>query len=70
MPIATADREAGAGDEATAGGMLWVVSARDGAKVAELPLDSAPAWDGLAAAGRRLYVATVDGHLVCFAGKP
>ena len=34
----------------------------------ELRLDSSPVWDGLAAAGERLYLAAVDGHVVCLSG--
>ncbi len=51
------------------GAKLWVVSAADGEKLAEYPLDSLPAFDGLIAAASRLYLATADGKLLCFA-KP
>jgi len=36
--------------EGRMGGVLLVVSAEDGQKLAEYPLDSPPAWDSMAAA--------------------
>ena len=47
------------------GGALWVLSARDGKKQAEVALASPPVFDGMAAAGGRLYVTTLDGKMVC-----
>ncbi len=49
----------------TSGGVLWAVSAADGAKRAELALDSPPVWDGLAVADGRIYFSTLDGKVVC-----
>ena len=49
------------------GGTLWAVSPENGEKKAELKLDSPPAWDAMAAAHGRLYLATMDGKLICFA---
>jgi len=49
----------------TKGALLWAVSAADGAKLAAYELDSSPVWDGLIAAGGRLYWATEDGKIVC-----
>ncbi len=51
------------------GGRLWAVSAADGKKLAEYSLDAAPTFDGMAAAGGRLYMSTADGHVGCFAGE-
>ncbi|GAF71007.1 unnamed protein product, partial [marine sediment metagenome] len=51
------------------GALLWVVSTKDGGKLAEMKLAVPPVWDGMAAAGGRLYLATVDGKVVCLAGK-
>ena len=48
------------------GGILWVVDAASGKKLAEVKLKSLPAWDGLAAANGRLYLSTVDGKVICF----
>ena len=47
------------------GARLWAISARDGKKLAEAPLDSPPVFDGMAAAGGRLFIATMDGRLLC-----
>ncbi len=51
------------------GGTLWAVSAADGKKLSELRLDTIPVFDGLIAAGGKLYMTTVDGRLVCLSGK-
>ena len=51
------------------GGVLWAASAVDGAKLAEYKLDSAPAWDGMAAAGGRIYVSLKNGQILCLGGK-
>ncbi|MEE3054928.1 MAG: PQQ-binding-like beta-propeller repeat protein [Planctomycetota bacterium] len=48
------------------GGILWVVDATSGKKLAELKLKSLPAWDGLAAANGRLFLSTADGKIICF----
>ena len=47
------------------GAELWAVSAKDGAKLAELKLKSVPVFDGLAAANGRLYLSTTTGTVVC-----
>ncbi|GAG19983.1 unnamed protein product, partial [marine sediment metagenome] len=49
--------------------VLWAVSPADGKKLAEYRLDSEPVFDGLIAAGGRLYLSTVDGKVLCFAGQ-
>ena len=46
-------------------GSLWALSARDGKKLAEWTLDACPVFDGLAAAGGRLFVSQVNGRVVC-----
>jgi hypothetical protein len=50
------------------GAMLLAVSTNDGNKLAQYNLDSPPVFDGMAAAGGRLYMATVDGRVLCFSG--
>ena len=55
--------------EGRKGGRLWVVSTADGKRLAEHKLGSMPVFDGMVAAGGRLYVATVDGHLICMGAK-
>jgi hypothetical protein len=58
-----------AGLEGRRGASLWAVSAADGRKLAEYPLDGVPVFDGMAAAGKRLYVSTTDGNVQCFSGR-
>jgi len=53
--------------EGRAGGVLWAIATDTGRKMAEYSLDAPPVWDGLAAAAGRLYVATADGKVICFA---
>ena len=48
------------------GALLWAVSAADGKTLSEAKLACPPVFDGMAAAGGRLYVATVDGRVLCF----
>ncbi|HOX07060.1 MAG TPA: PQQ-binding-like beta-propeller repeat protein [Planctomycetota bacterium] len=48
---------------------LRIISAADGKDVQKLPLESAPAIDGLSAVGGRLIVTTADGQVVCFGGQ-
>ncbi|NQT36310.1 MAG: PQQ-binding-like beta-propeller repeat protein, partial [Planctomycetes bacterium] len=57
-----------AAPEGRKGGLLWTVSAEDGAKLSEQRLDSPPVFDGMAAAGGKLYMATKDGKIHCFGG--
>jgi outer membrane protein assembly factor BamB len=52
--------------EGKKGGLLRVVSASDGEKLTEYKLESVPVWDGMAAANGRLYMATIDGKVLCF----
>lgn len=58
-----------AGFEGRTGAVLRVVSTADGSTLAEHRLDAPPVWDGLAAAGGRLYVSCLDGTIVCL-GSP
>ncbi len=55
--------------EGRKGGLLWVFDAADGKKIAEHKLDSPPVFDGLIAAGGRLYISCKDGTMVCLAGN-
>jgi outer membrane protein assembly factor BamB len=50
------------------GAVLQVFSAADGSPVGSRQLDSPPAFDGLSAAGGRLYLVTGDGKLLCLGG--
>ncbi len=56
--------------EGAQGSLLWAVSAADGSKLAELTLPGLPVFDGLIAAGGKLYLTTTDGQVLCFGGKP
>jgi outer membrane protein assembly factor BamB len=55
--------------EGRAGGVLWVLGAGDGKKLAEYPLDAAPVWDGVAVANNRIFVSTLDGRVICLGEK-
>jgi len=47
------------------GGRFWVVSAAEGKPLARYSLPSPPVFDGLIAADGRLFMATLDGALLC-----
>ncbi|GAG28449.1 unnamed protein product, partial [marine sediment metagenome] len=51
------------------GGELWAFSTADGTKLHSLKLESVPVFDGMAAAGGRLYLTTKDGKILCFGKK-
>jgi len=55
--------------ENRSGALLLAVSTADGKKLAEHKLDSAPTWDGMAAAAGRLYLSTMDGKVLCLGGR-
>lgn len=52
--------------EGQKGAILRAVSAEDGTTIHEFELPSPPAWDGMAAAGGKIFVATVDGKVICW----
>ncbi len=51
------------------GALFRVVSTSDGSKLAEFEMDEVPVFDGLIAAGDRLYMSTMDGTLICLGEK-
>jgi hypothetical protein len=51
--------------EGKKGVMIRAVSVEDGATLGEYPLTSLPVWDGLVAAGSRLYLSALDGSVIC-----
>jgi hypothetical protein len=55
--------------EARKGARVVAVSAKDGKKLSETPLDCPPVFDGMIAARGRLFASLRDGTLVCLAGK-
>lgn len=68
-PVAFPEDDLAEGYEGRLGGILWAVSASTGEKLADDKLDAAPAWDSIAVAQGRLYIATQDGNLHCFAER-
>jgi len=52
--------------EGRRGASLQVFSAKDGSLLGSHALKSPPAFDGMSAAGGRLYLATQDGKVICF----
>jgi outer membrane protein assembly factor BamB len=57
--------EQSAAFEGRRGGLLVAVSPADGRKLAAYRLDSMPRFDGMIAAGGRLYLSTTDGKVLC-----
>jgi len=55
--------------EGRKGGILAAFATADGKELARYNLAAPPVWDGLAAAGGRLYIATTDGKILCMTGK-
>ena len=54
--------------EGKKGGVLIAVSAAGGKGLARYHLESPPVWDGMIAAGGRLYMADMAGRVICLAG--
>ncbi|MHC4199918.1 MAG: hypothetical protein ACYSU0_08005, partial [Planctomycetota bacterium] len=52
--------------EGRLGGRLLAVSGKDGAKLAEYEIASPPVFDGMIAAGGRIYIVTRDGKVRCW----
>ncbi len=52
--------------EGRKGAVVRTFSTGDGKQIAEYKLDSPPVFNGMAAAGGRLYLVTVDGKVRCF----
>lgn len=51
------------------GSRLLVVNTDTGKTEQQIALDSLPTWDGLAGAGGKLFLTTLDGKLLCFQAK-
>ena len=56
--------------EGRRGALLAALSATEGNKLAVYRLDFAPVFDGMAAANQRLYLATLQGNVVCLGAGP
>jgi hypothetical protein len=55
--------------EGRAGGVLVAASAADGKTMKQYRLGSRPAWDGMAAAKRRLVLSLTSGHVQCWGAR-
>ncbi len=64
--LLAAQRDAWAGKK---GGILIAVSAEDGKGLAQYSLESPPVWDGMIAAGGRLYLSDMGGRVICMGGN-
>ena len=51
------------------GSILWMASAKEGKKIKEMKLDVLPVFDGMVAAGGKLYLSSVDGKVVCLGAQ-
>ena len=51
------------------GGLLRVVSGKDGSTLGEMKTDFLPVWDGMAAANGSLIITTVDGRVIRIRGQ-
>ena len=49
---------------------LRILHAADGRQLSESQLPAMPVFDGLSAANGRLYLSTLDGHVLSLAAKP
>jgi hypothetical protein len=56
--------------EGSQGAVLRAVSKTDGKKIAERKLEAVPVFDGMIAAGNRIYYAATDGRIIALAGQP
>jgi len=55
--------------EGKQGGLLYSLSPTDGSNRSEVRLDSPPVFDGMAAAGGKLYVSLTDGSVICLGAE-
>ncbi len=55
--------------EARKGAQVVAVSAKDGKKLSETPLEYPPVFDGMIAANGRLFISTRDGQVLCMGKK-
>ncbi len=65
-PAAAADNRLGPETARPAEALLVGLSTRDGAERFRFKLDALPVFDGMAVAGGRVYVATMDGEVLSF----
>jgi hypothetical protein len=67
-PVAFPRNDLARAYEGRMGGVLWAASATTGEKMAVYKLDAPPAWDAIAVAKGRLYIALTDGRVMCMGG--
>jgi len=65
-PDVVGDKDPLGAFEGRKGAVIRTLATEDGKQLAEYKLDSPPVFNGMAAAGGRLYVVTVDGKVQCF----
>jgi len=69
MPIQTLPGDPYAAFEGRLGGMVTVVSAKDGKQIGEYKLPAPSVWDGMSAANGKLFVSTEDGEIHCLGAR-
>ncbi|MHC4914524.1 MAG: outer membrane protein assembly factor BamB family protein [Planctomycetota bacterium] len=69
LPDVVDEKDYWAAFDGKKGGEVWALSAADGKKLSSLKLPAGPVFDGMAAAGGRLYLSCRDGKLRCFGKK-
>ena len=55
--------------EGRKGARVLAISAKDGKELSDIPLEYPPVFDGMIAAGGRLFASLVDGSVVSLAAK-
>ena len=55
--------------EGRRGGLLWAMSEKDGKIISKCKLDAPPVFDGMIAAGGKLFISTTNGNVICFIGE-
>jgi len=55
--------------EGRKGGLLCIVSAADGKTLAEYKLEQPPVFDGMSAAGGKVFVSLKNGNVICMGGR-
>jgi outer membrane protein assembly factor BamB len=48
------------------GGALWAVSTKDGSRLTSIDLEAPPVFDGMIAAGHKLFLSLMNGRILCF----
>ncbi len=67
--VTAAKKKQDAAYEGKGGAVLMALSASEGKALCQLDLLALPVWDGMAVTENRLYMATMDGNVVCMGGR-